>query len=488
MNLANVNWEKLQDHEKLKRLLLQRGLVSEKEYQLVEQQSRATGREPWRILLSLNLVTIETINSLVSEDETPKPAPAAEVPTRLSPIKESSPIEGQLAGTMSQGDLPGLVEQIFDKAFQARATDIHFDPQDGNRLRVRYRIDGQLHDVLQVPPQVAASIVSRVKILATMDIIEKRQAQDGHIVLHDNGHERNLRVATVPTNRGERLVIRILDDQRVLVGLDQLGFTPQQSEAIERLISKPYGIVTVTGPVGSGKTTTLYSCLHRLNDPHKNLMSIEDPVEYSLPGVNQLQVDPKIEWTFPKALRAMLRQDPDVMMVGEIRDDETAKIAIRASLTGVLVLTSMHANDAASTIGTLYNYGIPGYLISTSLLGVVAQRLVRKINTEAVEEFEADEHVRKLLRLEPDQYPGLKLKRGKGTPEDFGTGYRGRTGIFEVMEINELLRDMIFRETTKDVLRELAIDQGMMPLFDHAVQKVIAGITTVEEVYRVVMT
>lgn len=489
----SAHWEKLEDHERLKKLLLERGLVSEKEYQLVEQQSRATGREPWRILLSLNLVTIDSINALVSESEeksaAPPPARSNFIPERQPATpREAGPIEGQLAGAVAQGDLPGLVEQIFQKAFESRATDIHFDPQDGNRLRVRYRIDGQLHDVLQVPPQAAASIVSRIKILATMDIIEKRQAQDGHIVQNHNGHALNLRVATVPTNRGERLVIRILDDKRVLVGLDKLGLSEQQAETIERLISKPYGIITVTGPVGSGKTTTLYSCLHRINDPAMNVMSIEDPVEYSLPGVNQLQVDPKIDWTFPKALRAMLRQDPDVMMVGEIRDDETAKIAIRASLTGVLVLTSMHANDAASTIGTLYNYGIPGYLISTSLLGVVAQRLVRKINTDSVEEFEADEKMRNLLRLGPDEYPGLRLKRGKGTTEDFGTGYRGRTGVFEVMEMNELLRDMVFRETTKDVLRELAIDQGMMPLFDHAVQKVIAGITTIEEVYRVVMT
>jgi type IV pilus assembly protein PilB len=402
VNVANVNLEKLADHETLKKLLLERGIVSEKEYQLVEQQSRATGRE-----LSLNLVTIETINALIRENESSKAAAEPMHKTaRFTPTNEIGPIEGHLAGAVSQGDLPGLVEQIFQKAFESRATDIHFDPQDGNRLRVRYRIDGQLHDVLQVPAQAAASIVSRIKILASLDIIEKRQAQDGHILHHHDGRDLNLRVATVPTNRGERLAVRILDDQRVLVGLDKLGLTPQQTEALERLIHK-----------------------HHINDPAMNVMSIEDPVEYSLPGVNQLQVDAKIDWTFPKALRAMLRQDPDVMMVGEIRDDETAKIAIRASLTGVLVLTSMHANDAASTIGTLYNYGIPGYLISTSLLGVVAQRLVRRINPEAVEEFEADERMRELLKLEPDQYPGLRLKRGRGTPEDFWTGYRGPASL-----------------------------------------------------------
>lgn len=471
----------LQDAERLGHLLLDRGLVTQQEIELVRQQSQATNIEFWRLALSLNLVSAETLNSLVNGTESAAVAGQASAPAHQDQVA----IREELADAASVGDLPGLVEQIFERAFDLRATDIHFDPRDDGRLRVRYRIDGQMHDVLMIPAHLAVGIVSRIKVLANMDIIEKRESQDGHIVQKLGHHERNLRLATVPTSHGERLVARILDESQVIVGVEKLGLSRAHIETMTRLLRKPYGILMTVGPVGSGKTTTLYSCLQRLNSPSRNVMTIEDPVEYDLPGVTQLQVDPRADWTFPKALRAILRQDPDIIMVGEVRDDETAKIAVRASLSGNLVLTSMHANDSASAIGALYNYGIPGYLLSNSVLGIVAQRLVRTINQEAYEEFDADDAMRKMLGLTNGEHTGLRLRRGRGTPKDMGTGYLGRTGVFEILEVDDVLRDLIFRETTKDVLRQVAIDMGMTSLTQHAISKVIEGVTTVDEVYRV---
>ena len=365
---ANLDLDKLRDQAKLGRMLLDRGLISQQEHELVCRQTEATGVEMWRLLLNLNLISAEVLNTLVSgTDGVKTPVPTEKPAASAASVQQRTQAETAVRETLHQiveqalvsMDVPPLVEEIFERAFDARATDIHFDPQDKEELRVRYRIDGQLFDVVTIPPQLAPSVVSRIKILATMDITRRREAQDGHVVQHLGERERNLRIATVPTSRGERLVARILDEQAVLVGLDKLGLDSNQTEAVGRLLRKPYGILIVSGPVGSGKTTTLYSCLNQIHLPTRNVMTIEDPVEYRLMGINQLQVDPRIDWTFPKALRAMLRQDPDVIMVGEIRDDETARIAVRASLTGVLVLSSMHANDAASTVGTLYNFGIP---------------------------------------------------------------------------------------------------------------------------------
>lgn len=484
-----MNLEKLQDEETLGRLLLDHAVISEQELDLVKRQAQATKSSMWRVLLNLNLVSAEMLDNLVSGQGQagPPAAGGSGQAAAVGPDGKTVAVRANLANAVETGDPPGLVEQIFDRAVEARATDIHFDPQDENRIRIRYRIDGQLHDVLIVPTHLTQSLFSRVKLLANLNIMERREPQDGHIVMKSQSTTRNFRVATVPTSRGERLVIRIIDESAVLRGLDKLGFNQGQQESVSRLLMKPYGIVTVSGPVGSGKTTTLYSCTHRLNMTSNNIMTVEDPVEYHMPGVNQLQVDSKFDWTFPKALRSMLRQDPDVLMVGEVRDNETAHIAVRASLTGVLVLTSIHANDAASTVGTLYNFGIPGYLISSSLLGVIAQRLIRRVNPATAEDYVPDEKIRKMLGLADGEMPNLKLKRAKGSSGDFGTGFLGRTGVFEVMEVNELIRDMIFRETTKDVIRQIAIDMGMMPIAQHAMSKVIEGQSTIEEVYRVAL-
>ncbi len=387
------------------------------------------------------------------------------------------------AGTAS---LSELVNQILERACDCQATDIHFDPQE-NGLRVRYRIDGQLQDILFVEPAMATPVVSRLKVISNLNIVERRHSQDGRITIHHNNRPRDLRLATFPTIFGEKIVIRIHEVLTDVDGFTHLGMTTEQAELLDRLITQPYGAILVAGPVGAGKTSTLYNCLEQINSPLKNVMTIEDPIEHRIPGVNQTQVNINAgDMSFSEGLRAMLRQDPDIIMIGEIRDDETARIGIRAALTGVLVFSTLHGSDAPSTISNLYNFGIPGYQLSSSLLAIVSQRLIRKICPYCRVTYAADEKVLTALELDPDQHRELRLHRGLGCPACFQTGYLGRTGIFEIMVIGEELRDLIFQQIPRDVLRRVAVDLGMRTLKHSAVDKILEGTTTVEEAYRVV--
>ena len=383
-------------------------------------------------------------------------------------------------GTVSVAE---LVDSILEGGVEVRATDVHLDPQE-NFLRARYRIDGILHDVMNLPLELASPIISRIKVMANMDIIDRMHAQDGHINLQIRGRTQDLRVASAPTCMGEKVTIRVMDPRNVLTGLHQLGLEDYQLDQINQLIAKPYGMLLATGPVGSGKTTTLYSCLNKVNIPEKNIITIEDPVEYRLRGMNQMQVDHKRNYGFTEGLVAMLRQDPNVIMVGEIRGGETAKIAVRASLTGVLVFSTMHANDGPGTIATLYNHGIPGFLVSNSLVGVVAQRLVRRLCQECKESYTPEKDLMRQMKVPPDDE--VTFHRPVGCPECFNTGYIGRTGIYEIMLVDDELRDLIFRETTKEVIRQVAIDMGMQTLKQSCYNKVKTGITSVEEYFRVV--
>jgi type IV pilus assembly protein PilB len=390
----------------------------------------------------------------------------------------------ELAKTASPA---ALVDRLIEEAVKARATDVHFDPEDSG-LRVRYRIDSLLHDVMSLPESLGTPVISRLKILANMNIIERRAPQDGHISRPLGDKTQEIRVASVPTGIGEKLVLRLMDEAQVLTGLNQLGLEPEQIDVLTDLIEKPYGMLLTVGPVGSGKTTTLYACLNQVNVLTKNVMTIEDPVEYKIRGVNQLQVNYATDFTFAKGLRAILRQDPDCIMVGEIRDDETAQIAIRAAMTGVLVFSTMHANDAPSTVGSLYNHNIPGFLISSALIGVVAQRLVRKTCPDCKVQYEPDSSLFKQLGISDDEAQQVdgKLWRGVGCAKCFHTGYLGRTGVFEIMEMSEEIRDLIFRQTTKEVIRTVAIDLGMQTLKESTKNKVLDGITTAEEMFRVI--
>ena len=412
-------------------------------------------------------------------------APAPRVDHPLDRTQRERDIRIELKEIAATAASPDLVAQIFLRAFETRATDIHFDPQE-NFFRVRYRIDGQLHDVLEMEPAFATSLVSRLKVMANLNIVERRHSQDGRIQFPYQDHIRDLRLATLPTMLGEKIVVRIHEAMTQAYGFDLLGMSSAQAEQLSAICAKPYGAVLVAGPVGAGKTTTLYTCLSRVNVPTRNVMTIEDPIERRLVGVNQSQVDAKSGLDFGSGLKAMLRQDPDVIMIGEIRDEETAHIGIRAALTGVLVFSTIHASDAPSTLGNLYDFNIPGYLLSNTLLAVISQRLLRKICPYCKVAFEADEKQLSMLGLDPVEHQGVMLARGEGCPACFQTGYLGRSGIFEVMEVNETLRELIFQQIAKDVLGRVASDLGMRTLRQSAVDKVLEGATTLEEVYRVV--
>jgi type II secretory ATPase GspE/PulE/Tfp pilus assembly ATPase PilB-like protein len=422
-------------------------------------------------------------NALAASTGALATAPAAPmIPDRAKQERDVRNILRQVAATATPSD---LVEQIVERGFECRATDIHFDPQEG-RYRVRFRIDSQLHDVLELEPSIATTVISRIKVISDLNIVERRHPQDGRMSFRHADRLRDLRVATIPTSLGEKIVVRIHEALTEAIGFHKLGLGTQQVVELAKLTERPYGAVLVGGPVGAGKTTTLYNCMQRVNLPTRNLMTIEDPIEYRLAGVNQVQVDNRINLSFGEGLRAILRQDPDVLMIGEIRDDETAQIGIRAALTGVLVFSTVHASDAASTIGSLYNFGIAGYLLSASLQGVISQRLVRKICPYCRVDYTADETVMAALDLDPENHAGIKFQRGQGCPACFQTGYLGRTGIFEVMPIGEELRELVLRQTPKEVVRQVAIDLGMQTLKRSAVDKVLEGTTTVEEMHRVI--
>lgn len=393
--------------------------------------------------------------------------------------------DGALVDVAEQAPVPRLLDYVFEAAVDANATDIHFDPHEDGMV-IRFRIDGMLHDVLNIAPATALAAVSRVKVLANMDIVERRHAQDGRISITVGEHEHDVRVATVPTTMGEKVAVRIMTTRAMFADLSDLGLEPGQMKVMERFIARPYGMILAAGPVGSGKTTTLYSCLTKINRRSDNVMTIEDPVEYRIPGSNQIQVNSKVDFSFAEGLRAMLRQDPDTIMVGEIRDNETAKIAVWAALTGVLVLSSIHANDAPATITTLLNFDIPGFLIANGLVGIAAQRLIRKICPNCKEEYKATEELLKQMGIDVKKYKDAKFYKGKGCSKCFHTGYSGRTGIYEVLEANEEIKDLIFRQTTREVIRQVAIDTGMQSLKVSAFNKVLEGVTTVDEYFRVI--
>jgi type IV pilus assembly protein PilB len=481
--------------EALIQVLLRKGLLNREQVHAAQSYGAERRRDLRQSILELNLLTPERINELAFEhlaqmakgDASAGTLLATLAATPLSPdrTQQQRDVRKELEEFAATAALPELVSQILERACDCRATDIHFDPQE-NGLRVRYRIDGQLQDILFLEPGLAVPVTSRLKIISNLNIVERRHSQDGRITIRHANRTRDLRLATFPTSFGEKLVVRIHEVLTDVKGFEHLGMSARQGETLDRLLVQPYGAILVAGPVGAGKTSTLYHCLERINAPTRNVMTIEDPIEHRIPGVNQSQVNSPGEMSFGEGLRAMLRQDPDVIMIGEIRDEETARIGIRAALTGVLVFSTLHGSDAPSTISNLYNFGIPGYQLSSSILAIVSQRLVRRVCPYCRITIPADAKMIAALELEPDEHPDLHLHRGLGCPACFQTGYLGRTGIFEIMEVGEELRDLIFQQIPKDVLRRVAVDLGMQTLKQSAVEKVLEGTTTVEEVYRVV--
>jgi type IV pilus assembly protein PilB len=388
--------------------------------------------------------------------------------------------------TSNDADAPiiKLVHQIILEAIQRRASDIHIEPLE-KRFRVRYRIDGVLIEVENPPKRLQLSIISRLKIMANISIAEKRIPQDGRIQIGVGGKQLDLRVSSLPTAHGESIVMRILDKEGLTLGLPELGFLSDDAATFEKLIMLPDGILLVTGPTGSGKTTTLYGCLHFINKPDRKIITVEDPVEYQLNGINQVPVRHDVGMTFASALRAMLRQAPNIVMVGEIRDLETAEIAINASLTGHMVFSTLHTNDAPGAVTRLIDIGVKPFLVSTSLRAIMAQRLVRKICKHCKRPYVPDAKELRSLNLNAAQAEHATFAKGDGCADCNATGYRGRMGIFEIFVINEEIQKMIYEHVGTAKLRERARTQGMRTMREDGARKVTAGLTTIEEVVSI---
>jgi type IV pilus assembly protein PilB len=388
-------------------------------------------------------------------------------------------------GATVEADAPiiKLVNGLIVEAFKMRASDIHLEPLS-KTFRIRYRIDGVLHEVKSPPKRLQASIISRLKIMSNMSIAEKRIPQDGRIQSNVGVKLIDLRVSCLPTNHGESIVMRILDKEGLKLGLPQLGFFTDDQQIFERLIGLPDGILLVTGPTGSGKTTTLYAVLHYINRPDRKIITVEDPVEYIMSGINQVQVSEAVGLTFSAALRSMLRQAPNVIMLGEIRDMETATIAINASLTGHLVFSTLHTNDAPSAVTRLIDIGVKPFLVATSTRAMMAQRLVRKICKKCGAPYMPSESELKALQIDPTNLKNANFTKGKGCPDCSKTGYRGRMGIFEIFVVDDETRKLIYESSPSSVLRAQAREIGMRSLREDGARKVVAGVTTAEEVIR----
>jgi general secretion pathway protein E len=399
--------------------------------------------------------------------------------TDLAHLAQDLPENVDLLDSDDDAPIIRLINAVLTQAVRENASDIHVEPFE-NRLVVRFRVDGILREVLQSKRAVAPLVVSRLKVMSKLDIAEKRLPQDGRISLRIAGRAVDIRVSTIPSGHGERVVLRILDKQAGRLDLGALGMVRDIEALIDELIHKPHGILLVTGPTGSGKTTTLYAGLERLNDNTRNIMTVEDPIEYYIDGIGQTQVNSKVEMTFARGLRAILRQDPDVVMVGEIRDLETAQIAVQASLTGHMVLSTLHTNTAAGALTRLRDMGIEPFLLSSSLVGVLAQRLVRVLSPESKQPFQAGEYERRLLNLRPEDPSPILYRPGR----DGGSGYRGRSGIYELIVVDDQMRTMIHDGASEQELEKYA--RNTTPsIRDDGRAKVLRGETTIEEVLRV---
>jgi general secretion pathway protein E len=407
-----------------------------------------------------------------------------DVETRVDELAFDADVQ-QLKDLASEAPVIRLVSLLITNALEMRASDIHVEPFE-NRLNVRYRIDGVLHDVESPPKRLSAAVISRIKIMANLDIAERRLPQDGRIRLRVQGKEIDLRVSTVPTMHGESVVMRILDKGGVALDFARLGFEDDTLQSFLDVLLQPHGILLVTGPTGSGKTTTLYTALERLNKPDVKILTVEDPVEYQMPGINQIQVKPQIDLTFANALRSIVRQDPDVIMIGEIRDLETAQIAVQSALTGHLVLSTVHTNDAPSTVNRLLDMGVEDYLLTSTIVGILAQRLVRTLCPQckepyvALPEIVAQMHLRKFT-----QAPEITLWRACGCGQCANTGYVGRVGILEMLPMTDVLRSLIMKHATATELRAEAVREGMLTMYEDGLRKALKGVTTFEEVLRV---
>ncbi len=400
-------------------------------------------------------------------------------------ITQAAALEGELEEVVNSAPIVKLVNSIIEQGVRLKASDIHLEPYK-KHIRIRYRVDGQLKEVMQHDIQLLPAIVTRIKITGEMNIAEKRKPQDGRISMLVDNNDYDLRVSVLPTVYGEKVVIRITDKNSLLKPKESLGFFEDDLKKFEGILKNPYGIILITGPTGSGKTTTLYTTIRELNNEAINIITVEDPVETTLDGVNQVQVNPKAGLDFAGALRAILRQDPNIIMVGEIRDSETVEIAVRAAVTGHLVVSTLHTNDAAGTIARLLDMNIEPFLISTSLVGIISQRLVRRICPRCKEGYKPGKDETELLGISPEE--GITLYKGKGCGFCNHSGYHGRTGVYEIMPMSAKIRHLINAGSSSDQIKQQAVIEGMHTLQDSCRRVVLQGTTTVDELVRVAYT
>ena len=401
-------------------------------------------------------------------------------------VVEGEGTDPDQAGSSTESDAPivRLCDQIIAEAVQLRASDIHIEPFE-DRVRIRYRIDGKLVEREALPKRFQGALISRFKILAKLDIAERRRTQDGRIKLTLGEKELDLRVSVIPSAHGQSIVMRILDKDNIRVSLLQLGFAERDYKRFTQLIQRPNGIILVTGPTGSGKTTTLYAALNELNTPNRKIITAEDPVEYYLPGINQVEIKHQIGLDFAAVIRSMLRQAPNVILVGEMRDLETASMGIQASLTGHLVFSTLHTNDAPSAITRLVDMGVPGYMVASSVIGIMAQRLVRCVCPKCKRPYTPSEAELRAARITPEMAEKATFMKGKGCVNCNKTGYRGRRAIFELMYLSPKVRELTFKGESTSAIRKLARSEGMHVLFEDGIVKAMKGLTTIEEVVRV---
>ncbi|WP_457570139.1 GspE/PulE family protein [Desulfurobacterium sp.] len=445
-----------------------------------------TEKTPFYVIEDLRF-TFGTVETVLIDEETFNEKLEDYISSLESKLEEEETFDGAVFEDLLAGsDAPviQLLNTIFLKAIRVRASDIHFEPYE-REVVVKYRLDGVLHEVMRIPLSSYSKVVSRVKVISRLNVAEKRLPQDGRIKVRIGKKQIDMRVSTLPTVFGERVVIRLLDRSHKLLTLKELGFSDRDYAVFEEVITKPHGLILVTGPTGSGKTTTLYAAIQRIWTPEKNILTVEDPVEYQMEGINQVQVNPKIGLTFAAGLRSILRQDPDVIMIGEIRDLETAEIAVRASMTGHLVFSTLHTNDAPSSIARLTDMGVEPFLVASSLECVLAQRLVRRVCPHCAFEYEPTDEEMETIRAVLGNVKITKLKRGKGCDKCLGTGYSGRIAIYQVMRMDEEMRALVSKTSDTEKIREVARNKGMRTLLEDGLEKVISGVTTVEEVLQV---
>ncbi|MBA4366295.1 MAG: type II secretion system protein GspE [Desulfobacterium sp.] len=452
--------------------------------QQMDDLARIMGKDEYQPVLSTKEAILAAINLSYDHSQGSAAQLVQDMEENTSSIIESIEETADLLDDTSDAPIIKLVNHIISQSIKAGASDIHIEPYQES-FKVRYRVDGILYDMLMPPKWIQAALISRVKVMARMNIAEKRLPQDGRIEVRKGNQIIDIRVSTIPITFGERVVLRLLNKSSSLLSLADIGFEQESLDQIQELISSPNGIILVTGPTGSGKTTTLYAILSTINKPDINIITIEDPVEYQIEGIGQIQVNPKIDLTFARGLRSIMRQDPDVMLVGEIRDKETADIAVQSALTGHLVFSTLHTNDAASAITRLVDIGIEPFLISSSVIAVMAQRLIRVLCTKCREAYVPDEAAKKSIGITNELGENDVLYRAKGCENCFNTGYKGRISIAEILVMNSRIKRMVLETFDSNLIMNEAMSQGMTTLRKDGLKKIVKGLTSISEVLRV---